>query len=143
MAPLPPFSPLICYEGIFPGNVLGEGLRPAWLLNLTNDGWFGDTTGPYQHFQTARLRALEEGLPLIRAANTGISAIIDPLGRIRQSVGLGSEGVIDGYLPSALKSPPPYAILGNWILVIVGIPILFLCLYPFRKPRLYLINKYK
>ena len=143
VAPLPPFSPLICYEGIFPGNVIGEGLRPAWLLNLTNDGWFGDTTGPYQHFQTARLRALEEGLPLIRAANTGISAIIDPLGRIRQSVGLRSEGVIDGYLPSALKSPPPYAILGNWILVIVGIPILFLCLYPFRKPRLYLINKYK
>ena len=78
----PPFLPLICYEIIFSGEVLGEGPRPAFMLNLTNDGWFGRTTGPYQHFHQARVRAVEEGLPLVRAANTGISAIIDPYGRI-------------------------------------------------------------
>lgn len=102
---LPRVSPLICYEAIFPGAVTSASAeRPGLLLNVTNDAWFGATPGPYQHFAQARLRAIEEGLPLVRAANSGISAIIDPLGRIIGELPLGEIGVLDGRLPS--KLPP-------------------------------------
>jgi apolipoprotein N-acyltransferase len=100
--------PLICYEAIFPGDITTADDRPGWIINLTNDGWFGISTGPYQHLQQMRLRAVEEGLPVVRAANTGISAVIDPSGRIVARLGLGIEGVLDANLPSALP-PTIYA----------------------------------
>lgn len=108
----PPALPLICYEAIFPGDVAARDDRPGWIVNLTNDGWFGISTGPYQHLQQARLRAIEEGLPVVRAANTGISAVIDPLGRIVARLGLGVEGVLDSSLPSAI-APTIYARTGD------------------------------
>jgi len=104
----PSALPLICYEAIFPGNLAASGDRPGWIINLTNDGWFGNSTGPYQHLQQARLRAVEEGLPVVRAANTGISAVIDPSGRIVTHLDLGIEGVLDASLPAALP-PTLYA----------------------------------
>jgi apolipoprotein N-acyltransferase len=104
--------PLICYEAIFPSAVATREDRPGWIVNLTNDGWFGISTGPHQHLQQARVRAIEQGLPLVRAANTGISAVIDPLGRIVAQLGLGLEGVLDSRLPSPIP-PTIYARLGN------------------------------
>jgi apolipoprotein N-acyltransferase len=104
--------PLICYEAIFPGKISERNDRAGWIVNLTNDGWFGITTGPYQHLQQARLRAIEEGLPVVRAANTGISAVIDPMGRIVAQLGLGIEGVLDANLPAAI-SPTVYARLAD------------------------------
>lgn len=101
---VPAFAPLICYEIIFSGAVAKENVRPAWLLNVTNDGWFGGSAGPYQHFHQARVRAVEEGLPLVRAANTGVSAIVDPYGRVIKKLPLNTQGVIDGALPKALSS---------------------------------------
>jgi apolipoprotein N-acyltransferase len=113
---LPPVGPLICYEVIFPGAVADPAHRPQWLLNVTNDGWFGTSSGPYQHFVSARLRAVEEGLPLVRAANTGISGLIDPYGRVLAEIPLGTPGVRDVPLPKALP-PTLFAQWGSWTLV--------------------------
>jgi apolipoprotein N-acyltransferase len=107
---LPNVSPLICYEAIFPDEVVGPNGRPAWLLNITNDAWFGEQTGPYQHFHQARIRAIEQGVPLVRAAITGISAVVDARGRVQQSLPLLTSGVIDGVLPS----PLPLTIYGRY-----------------------------
>ncbi len=114
---LPPAGALICYEVIFPGRVVDPGHRPQWLLNITNDAWFGTSNGPYQHFTSARLRAVEEGLPLVRAANTGISALVDPYGRVVELIPLGQSGVRDVPLPAALPGLTPYARFGDWMLL--------------------------
>ena len=103
----PRVLPLICYEAIFPGDIVPGGDRPGWIVNLTNDGWFGISTGPYQHLQQTRVRAIEEGLPIVRTANTGISAVIDSMGRIVARLDLGVEGVLDSGLPAA-SDPTPY-----------------------------------
>ena len=101
---LPPFLPLICYEIIFSGDLIPPGERPQWLLNVTNDAWFGDSSGPRQHLDQARIRAVEEGLPVIRAANTGISAVIDPYGRVQARIELNQRGILDTQLPVDLPA---------------------------------------
>ena len=113
---LPSLSPLICYEAIFPDEAVQSGTRPRWLLNVTNDAWFGEQTGPYQHFQQARVRAIEQGLPLVRVAITGISAIVDANGRVLQKLPLLTAGVLDAELPAAIPATP-YASHGNNILL--------------------------
>ncbi|MCB1365947.1 MAG: apolipoprotein N-acyltransferase [Rhodobacteraceae bacterium] len=104
--------PLICYEAVFPQDVNGAPDRPALLLQITNDAWFGLRAGPYQHLAQARMRAIEQGLPMVRVANTGISAMIDPLGRIRGALPLGQAGYLDAPLAAALP-PTPYARSGD------------------------------
>jgi apolipoprotein N-acyltransferase len=108
-------GPLICYEVIFPQAVTGDP-RPSWLVNMTDDSWFGPNTGPMQHFLIARVRAIEEGLPIARAANSGISAVIDSYGRVRARLDLGLRGVLDSDLPVALPQTP-FARYGNLILL--------------------------
>ena len=110
----PPVTPLICYEVIFPGAVTAPGERPGWLVNVTDDSWFGPWAGPRQHLLIARVRAIEEALPIVRVANTGISAVIDPIGRLRKSLPLGAPGVVDAGLPAAL-APTLYARLGDLV----------------------------
>src|SRR2546421_8950236 len=123
----PRVLPLICYEAIFPEDVAAREDRAGWMVTLTNDGWFGISTGPYQHLQQARLRAIEQGLPMVRAANTGISAVIDPVGRVVARLGLGVEGVLDSTLPAAI-TPTVYARAGDLPAAIVLTAALLLVL---------------
>jgi apolipoprotein N-acyltransferase len=115
---LPAAAPLICYEAIFPRAIVQGPERPQLMLNVTNDGWFGNTTGPRQHLHQARVRAVEEGMPLIRSANNGISAMIDAHGRIVGRLDLNVRGVIDAALPAAI-APPPYARWGDAIFLLL------------------------
>lgn len=121
---LPAFSPLICYEAIFPERVVDKRQRPAWLLNVTNDAWFGNSSGPYQHFQAARMRAVEQGLPVVRAANTGISAIINPYGGVERQMPLGMRGWLDAPLPIAVRNGTIYSNFGiilDLLLIVISI----------------------
>jgi apolipoprotein N-acyltransferase len=117
---LPPVIALICYEAIFPGDAVEGSARPGLLVNVTNDGWFGETTGPLQHFHQARVRAVEEGLPLLRAANNGISAVVDAHGRLIATLGLNARGTIDASLPSALTLTT-YVRLRDWTFVALAL----------------------
>jgi apolipoprotein N-acyltransferase len=95
----PPVALLVCYEVIFPNDLIDPRDRPSWIINVTNDGWFGKSTGPYQHLAQARLRAVEQGIPIVRVANTGISAVIDSHGRIIARTTLAHAAFIDSPLP--------------------------------------------
>jgi apolipoprotein N-acyltransferase len=114
---LPPFAPLICYEVIFPGAIIDEHDRPAWMLNVTNDAWYGRSSGPYQHFAIARTRAVEEGLPLVRVANNGVSGIVDEVGRVVARIDLDTVGYADLALPAVTVAPTPYARFGDWLVL--------------------------
>jgi apolipoprotein N-acyltransferase len=113
----PPVGPLICYEIIFPGAVTGDP-RPAWFVNVSDDSWFGPWAGPRQHLVIARVRAIEEGIPVVRATNTGVSAVIDPLGRVTARLGLEKMGVLDARLPQSI-SPTPYARFGDLLFMLM------------------------
>lgn len=129
---LPPFLPLICYEAIFPNVMDARGGRPDWIVQVTNDAWFGEISGPYQHLAQARARAIEQGLPLARSANTGVSAMIDARGRITGSIPLGEIGYVDTTLPSSLTLTT-YAKLGETPLYIALASILMLTVTAFRS----------
>jgi apolipoprotein N-acyltransferase len=125
---LPPFAPLICYEIIFPGAAVDEQARPDWILNVTNDAWYGRSSGPYQHFAIARTRAVEEGLPLVRVANNGISGVVDGVGRVTARIDLDTVGYADLPLPAA-HAQTLYARTGDWtflaLLFLGAIPVAF------------------
>lgn len=113
----PEVSPLVCYEAIFPSQVVDANDRPGWMLNVTNDAWYGRSAGPYQHFAMAKTRSVELGLPMVRVGNSGISAIVDAHGRVIAKLGLAETGVVDGRLPLAIAATP-YAKYGDGILLI-------------------------
>lgn len=117
---LPPFSIQICYEIIFPHQIINPAEKPEWLINLTNDGWYGISSGPYQHLVSTQMRAIEEGLTIVRSTGSGISAVINRYGKIIDDLGLNKEGLLDVSLPQKLTTPTIYNSFGN------SIP-LFLC----------------
>jgi len=114
VGPGPAFLPLICYEIIFTGKIRGKDQFPGWIVNLTNDAWFGNTPGPYQHLQQSIVRGVEEGLPIVRVANSGISAVSDGYGRVLHTLPLGEQGVIDALLPQK-TSATVFSGYGNFI----------------------------
>lgn len=129
----PPVSPLICYEVIFPHRVTDpDAPRPGWLVNITDDAWFGPWAGPRQHFLIARVRAIEEGLPIARAANTGISAVIDGNGRVRAALALNRMGVVDAPLPAGL-APTFYTQVGDWAFALLMVNAVVLSFWLARR----------
>jgi apolipoprotein N-acyltransferase len=117
---LPPVGGLICYEAIFPGVGAASRERPGLLINVTNDGWFGNTTGPRQHFHQARVRAVEEGVPLVRAANNGISGVVDGNGRVVVVMDINTRGSADSTVPIQ-STKPLYAVVGDSVFLLVAL----------------------
>ena len=132
----PPAGLLVCYEIIFPGRVVDSVHRPDWLINVTNDGWYGISAGPYQHLAAAQMRAVEEGLPVVRAAGSGISAVIDPYGRIEKQLDLGVKGVLDSAVPQK-TTPPFYTFYRNGLALLMAGVGLFLAMFRFRSKKEY------
>jgi apolipoprotein N-acyltransferase len=128
---LPPVGGLICYEAIFPGVGAASRERPGVLINVTNDGWFGNTTGPRQHFHQARVRAVEEGLTLVRAANNGISAVIDGNGRVVVMLGMNVKGSTDSSVP-VQRSTPLYAVFGDSVFLLAALMIAVILVFVSR-----------
>ncbi|MEE2746056.1 MAG: apolipoprotein N-acyltransferase [Pseudomonadota bacterium] len=133
----PIMVPLICYEAIFPHrtNFKIDSDRPGWLLNVTNDAWFGSSSGPYQHFASVQMRSVEEGIPVVRVANTGITGVIDPYGRIRFKTKLNTRTIVDSTLPKSLGDITWYVKYGNSTLFII-LAILFLVSKQWKGRRL-------
>ncbi len=117
------FGTLVCYEAIFPQMNFAPGVRPRAIVNVTNDGWFGNSIGPRQHFHQARVRAVEQGVPLIRAANNGISAVIDPFGRVPGQLDLNIRGSLDVILP-ATAAMPLYGRWGDFVFLVMLMTLL-------------------
>ncbi len=119
--------PLICYEAIFPEMTMpnASAATPTWLLNITNDAWFGQSSGPYQHFEMARVRAVEQGLPLVRVANTGISGVVDAYGRVLGKIDLGQKGYLDSLLPAAKPAHTLYySLQEQWLIVLMVLALI-------------------
>ncbi len=125
--------PLICYEAIFPAGLSYEGPRADAIINVTNDAWYGDTPGPYQHFRQAQLRAVEQGLPLVRAANNGLSAIVDPYGRIVDGLALNAVGVADATLPAKVDVPVGERTRRLQFWIVIGIILIVTLAYFLRQ----------
>ena len=133
------FSVLICYEIIFSGRAYSKEKRPNWILNITNDAWFGKSAGPYQHLAMSKIRAVEEGLPVIRVANTGISAIIDPKGRVLKKLSLGETSVIKSKLPKKMD-PTFYTHYGKMSITLIMV-VISLIVYYIHIRRIIIIKK--
>lgn len=126
--------PLICYEAVFPQAILDAPDRPEFLMQITNDAWFGTYSGPYQHLAQARLRAIEQGLPMVRVANTGVSAMIDGHGRVTAALPLDTAGWLDAALPQALP-PTVYALWGEWPVRLFILGLLMAAMFRHMAPR--------
>jgi apolipoprotein N-acyltransferase len=128
----PSFSPLICYEGIFPNNVIDNNNPPDFLLNLTNDAWFGNSSGPHQHFEMVRMRAIEYGMPVIRVANSGISGLVNPVGEIIDMIPLNQKGIIDVNL---MKKIPDTIFMRFGNLIPISIMLILILIIAIRRKR--------
>lgn len=130
---IPAFSPLVCYEIIFPGKATARRpIDPMWIVNVTNDAWYGDSAGPHQHFAHSIFRAIEEGVPVVRSANTGISGMTDSYGRVIAKSKIGTEDVLNFPLPIPASSPPVFARTGDFFFLILAMCSMLICLF-YRK----------
>jgi len=132
---IPPLGIQICYEIIFPHQIIDPDNKPDWLINLTNDGWYGISSGPYQHMTTTQLRAIEEGLTIVRSANSGISGIINRYGKIISQINLNKKDILDIYLPQKLQIKTIYNSFGNIIILTICLLSILLSLYIENKNK--------